>query len=96
MRSSPSSTRLADVYRVEWSSTATKLLAKLPSDVRKKARIAADRLRHEPRPSGCKKLKAHENAYRIRIGRAYRMVYTIDDGTVLVTIIRVFHRQDGY
>ena len=35
------------------------------------------------------------DAYRLRIG-AYRIVYAVKDGQLLVLIIRVAHRRDIY
>lgn len=56
------------------------------------ARIEA--LAENPRPHGYEKL-AGSDAYRIRQGD-YRIVYTIDDGTIVVEIIRVGQRRDVY
>jgi mRNA interferase RelE/StbE len=49
----------------------------------------------EPRPSGCKKLVGSEHTYRIRVGD-YRVVYEINDGTLVILVIRVRHRRDAY
>ena len=51
-------------------------------------------LADNPRPSGCKKLKG-ECAWRIRV-RNYRIIYEIDDGRVIVTVITVGHRKNIY
>jgi mRNA interferase RelE/StbE len=49
----------------------------------------------DPRPHGCKKLRAKHDQYRIRIGD-YRVIYEIDDKTVTVLIVRISHRKDAY
>jgi mRNA interferase RelE/StbE len=63
----------------------------------------ADRLRiirriealaDNPRPAGSMKLSGRER-YRIRQGH-YRILYTIEDGVLIVQVIRIGHRKDVY
>jgi mRNA interferase RelE/StbE len=49
-------------------------------------------LADDPRPSGCRKLSGREK-YRIRCGD-YRIVYSVQDVILVVTIVRVGHRSD--
>ena len=51
-------------------------------------------LGENPRPFGCEKLSGHD-LYRMREGN-YRILYSIDDGKLLVDIIKVGHRKDVY
>ena len=51
-------------------------------------------LAEDPRPHGWQKLTG-EDKYRIRQGD-YRVVYTIEDAVVTVTVVRVAHRSDVY
>jgi len=51
-------------------------------------------LADDPRPYGYKKLKG-EDAYRIRVGD-YRVIYEIDDGKIIVTVVSVGHRKAIY
>jgi len=51
-------------------------------------------LADNPRPNGYKKLKG-EDAYRIRVDD-YRVIYEIDDGKIIVTVVSVGHRKDIY
>ena len=51
-------------------------------------------LEADPRPPGCEKLSGLEK-YRIRQGR-YRVVYSIDDGILVVYVVKVGHRKDVY
>lgn len=53
------------------------------------------RLANEPRPQGCRKLRGQKDIWRIRIG-AYRAIYSIDDATKTVSILRIAHRRDVY
>ena len=81
-------------YRVLIRRSAEKEIAKLPDEVRRVIvqRIAS--LANEPRPHGSQKL-AGRGQHRIRQGD-YRIVYTIADEVVTVTIVRVAHRSDVY
>ena len=51
-------------------------------------------LADNPRPYGYKKLKGEE-AYRIRVGN-YRVIYEINDNTIIVTVVSVGHRKEIY
>ena len=81
-------------YRVEIRRSAEKEISRLPDAIRRRivAKILA--LAHDPRPHGSQKL-AGGDEYRIRQGD-YRIVYTIEDAVVTVTIVRVAHRSDVY
>ncbi|MFY7069275.1 type II toxin-antitoxin system RelE family toxin [Nocardiopsis changdeensis] len=81
-------------YTVEVTTSAQKELRRLDSLVRKRVVRAIAELAEEPRPVGCKKLKARDG-YRVRIGD-HRVIYTIDDGRVTVVVIKVGPRGDVY
>ena len=51
-------------------------------------------LADEPRPAGCEKLSGLER-YRVRQG-AYRIIYEVQDGRLIVLVVRVGHRRDVY
>jgi len=53
-----------------------------------------DSLGDDPRPVGAEKLSSDEK-YRIRQGN-YRILYTIEDEIVTVTVVKVGHRRDVY
>ena len=53
-----------------------------------------DGLADNPRPAGAEKLSGDEK-YRIRQGN-YRILYTIEDDIITVTIVKVGHRRDVY
>ena len=73
---------------------AKKELNALPGDVQKRIITAVRKLKDNPRPSGCKKLKSRD-AYRIRVGE-YRVIYEIHDDVLIVLVVRVVHRRDAY
>jgi mRNA interferase RelE/StbE len=51
-------------------------------------------LEDNPRPAGAKKLHG-EDSYRLRVGD-YRVLYTIDDQSRVVTVYAVGHRREVY
>jgi len=57
------------------------------------ARIRA--LARQPRPPGCEKLSGGTDRYRVRHG-PFRVVYSVDDGSQLVMIVKIGHRRDVY
>lgn len=82
-------------YTIEWLRSARKELDAIP--VRTAVRIveAVGNLAEEPRPTGCKKLKGHDDLWRIRIG-SYRVIYFIGDAIRLVRVEKVSDRKDAY
>ena len=51
-------------------------------------------LADNPRPPRCQKLSGADK-YRVRQGR-YRILFTIRDEHLTVTVVRVAHRKDAY
>lgn len=81
-------------YRVIVLPSALREIKKLPKDVQQRIAARIPLLENNPRPNGAIKLQGDE-AYRLRIGD-YRVIYTIDDDIVTVTIIRAGHRREIY
>ncbi len=77
------------------SSSAKKELKKLRKEVIENIIPMIFELAENPRPQGCKKLKGYADAYRIRIGD-YRVVYTIQEDVLVVTVVAVRHRKEAY
>lgn len=50
------------------------------------------KLSENPRVHGCEKLSG-QNKYRIRQG-SYRIIYSIDDATLTVLVVKIGHRKD--
>ena len=82
-------------YRIELLPSAETELVKLPKKARAQVARKIDGLAKEPRPSGCKQLRAADGLYRIRSGD-YRVVYRIEEGRLLVLVVRVGIRRDVY
>jgi len=81
-------------YKILIKSSAAKELARLSKkDVRRiTSRIKS--LSTNPRPHGSEKLSAQER-YRIRQGN-YRIVYSIEDDKLVVSVIKIAHRSEVY
>lgn len=67
----------------------------LPASERSRVVHTLERLRDEPRPPGCVKLKGSRYEYRIRVGD-YRIRYGVRDAAQTVSLLRVQHRRDVY
>ena len=81
-------------YRVVFKQSVAKDLRPIPNkDVRRILKRIRG-LSEDPRPAGAEKLSADEK-YRIRQGN-YRILYTIEDDIITVTIVKVGHRRDVY
>lgn len=82
-------------YQVEFSKRAAKQFKALSLEIQLRLRPKIDALADEPRPSGVVKLTGEGNLYRIRVGD-YRVLYQIEDGDLIVLIIKLGHRSDIY
>jgi mRNA interferase RelE/StbE len=49
----------------------------------------------QPRPLGSEKLAGRPNLYRVRQGN-YRIIYSVDDQSRIVDVVKVGHRRDVY
>ena len=81
-------------YKIEIKKSATKEIARLPKNILKRVLTKIQSLSNEPRPSGCKKLTADEK-YRVRVGD-HRILYSIEDGKLVVYVVKVGHRKKVY
>ncbi|TAM60824.1 type II toxin-antitoxin system RelE/ParE family toxin [bacterium] len=82
-------------YRIEFTRAARKTLLDLgTADQRRIARVI-DALASNPRPRGHQKLEGGGSMLRIRVG-SYRVIYDIDDDTLLVLVLKIGHRREVY
>lgn len=79
-------------YRVDITKKAAKQIAKLPRQIQSRVLTTIEALADEPRPSGAKKLSGRDD-YRVRVSD-YRIIYTIEDQTLTVEVVKVAHRRD--
>ncbi len=81
-------------YRVLIKSAAEKEMDALSERLHKRISAKILRLAENPRPRGNRKLEG-KDGYRFRVG-AYRVLYTIEDGSRIVTVYAVGHRREVY
>jgi mRNA interferase RelE/StbE len=81
-------------FEIRFKRSVVKELLKLSRSDNRKVMARIQGLSENPRPSGSEKLAGHES-YRVRQGD-FRIIYTIDDGRIVVEVIRVGHRRDVY
>ena len=82
-------------YTLIIKKTAQKQILGLPKPYYDKVKRAILALESDPRPNGCKKLTGSDDIYRIRIG-IYRVIYSIEDGQLIIFVFDVEHRKDAY
>ena len=82
-------------YRVEITGTAQKYLSSLSAKSRRVIGRKIDNLAENPRPHGYEPLKGSPGYFRIRSG-IYRIIYTVQDDVLIVTVIRIDIRDKIY
>lgn len=81
-------------YRVEFRPAALRELRKIDRSEQPRMQGAIALLAKDPRPPASRPLRGREG-YRLRVGD-YRILYTIDDGVLLIVVVTVGHRRDVY
>lgn len=81
-------------YRLLTKRSAAKELEALPKKDLTRIVAKIRRLAVHPRPPGSEKLSGDEK-YRLRQGD-YRVLYSIDDKAMTVTIVKIGHRREIY
>jgi len=82
-------------FKINFKKSAIKELKKLPNKEIVKLTELIGKLAFNPRPFGCKKLKAYKNLWRIRSGN-YRIIYSIEDKVLIIEILKIADRKDVY
>jgi mRNA interferase RelE/StbE len=84
------------MYQLRIVKSALKEMEELPIKVNREIGKEIEALADNPRPNGCKKLKAEkEYLWRIRVGN-YRVIYSIEDVIKIIEIRKVGHRKEIY
>jgi mRNA interferase RelE/StbE len=81
-------------YSVQIKKSAAKELETVPKKDREKLVAKIQKLAENPCPLGSEKL-AGDDKYRIRHG-VYRVLYEVDDATIVVVVVRIAHRREAY
>ena len=81
-------------YRVEFRPAAARQLRQIEPQSRERLRGAITLLAEDPRPPASRQLRGRPG-WRVRVGD-YRIIYTIDDGLLVVAVIAIGHRREAY
>lgn len=81
-------------YDLQFLPSVKKDLRQIPKGELKKILARMESLCDDPRPPGCTKLSGMDY-YRVRQGDC-RIVYEIQDGRLIILVIKVRHRRDIY
>lgn len=81
-------------YEIELRPAALRALKRVDRQDQPRIHGAIALLAADPRPPGAKALRGRDGL-RIRVGD-YRIVYTVDDGKLLVVVVTLGHRRDVY
>ena len=81
-------------YKVALRQSVLKDLDSIPKKDVKRIVATIKALANDPRPPQAKKLSGQER-YRIRQGH-YRIIYSIEDDRLIVCVVKVGHRREGY
>lgn len=80
------------MYQIIIQKKAKKFIDKLPQNERRRIVSAIEKL---PNGENIKKLKGYDNLLRLRVG-SYRIIYSVDNGKLIVYIIDVGNRGEIY
>ena len=82
-------------YQVVLSPSAERQLRKFDPDVRRRVQAVFELLAENPRPPAATKLVGGAGEWRVRTGD-YRVIYEIQEGRLLVLVLRMGHRREVY
>lgn len=80
------------MYQIIIKKKAKKFIEKLPLNEKKRIVAAIEQL---PYGEDIKKLKGYDDVLRLRVG-TYRIIYTVDNGKLIVTVIDAGNRGQIY
>jgi len=81
-------------YRIIVKQSVAKDLKRVPKKDVERILSAIQSLATNPRPAQSKKLSGQEK-YRLRQGN-YRILYSIEDGNLVICVIKIGNRRDVY
>lgn len=85
---------MTGLYNLRIKRSAERELREIPKQDLRRIMTRIHGLAGDPRPPGCEKLSGQER-YRVRQG-AYRIVYSVDDESRSVEVVKIGHRREVY
>ncbi|MBN1174503.1 MAG: type II toxin-antitoxin system RelE/ParE family toxin [Micromonosporaceae bacterium] len=82
-------------HKIQWLPAAVRRFGRLDPQVQARILRRISSLADDPRPSGVLKLSGSTDLWRIRVGD-YRVIYSIVDDILVVTVVEVGHRREVY
>ena len=82
------------IYEIEFRPAALRELREIDRSTQPRIRGAIALLAQDPRPPASRQLRGRDG-YRLRVGD-YRIIYTIDDGVLLIVVVTIGHRREVY
>ena len=82
-------------YRIEVKRSAAKTLKKIPKASRKRIVEKIDSLAEGPPNPDTTKMKGNNPFHKVRVGD-YRIVYEIQEGVLMILVVKIGHRKDIY
>ena len=83
-----------NAYRIEFRPAALRELRNINRSTQPRIQGAISLLAIDPRPPASRPLRGRDG-YRLRVGD-YLVLYTIDDGVLLIVAVTLGHRRDVY
>ena len=81
-------------YKIYFKESVEKDFRIIPKKDLQKIIVRIKALAKDPRPPGHEKLTGQER-YRVRQGQ-YRIIYSVHDKELIVSVVKVGHRKDVY
>ena len=81
-------------YRLIFRKSVAKDFRSIPKNDVQRILKRIEALAEDPHPQGCEKLSGQDR-YRVRQG-VYRIIYEIRDNELLITVVKIGHRQSVY
>ena len=82
------------MYEIRIRPAAVRALRGIARADRERVQAAIALLAQDPRPPNARRLTGRPG-YRVRVGD-YRILYTVDDGVLLIVVVTLGHRREVY
>jgi len=84
-------------YTVEIRPAFRRELKKLPQPIQAEVVAMLEMLQDIPFPEGFRKVEGNRGTlYRVRIAKYYRLIYAVDEETLIILAVKVGPRKDVY